>query len=218
MSHRRRTFNPKKSPRYGLPTLLPNELIKFSPKWCYTCLQHFPFQGSHLRPRIYTLVLSIDGGCRPNDRADPNAKAAFAVYLGPNSPDNHAALLDPGEVQTSNRAELGAAIAALRIVGRKRREGEFETVREVILMTDSEYVARSMSSWVWNWERNGWTKSGGGSVENAELQMRLHGLVTALKGSGVSVRFWRVRREWNEEADRMVGRCWMGWCESERWE
>lgn len=205
MSHPRRTFNPKKTPRYGHPTLLPNELIKFSPKWSYTRLHHFPFRGSHLCPRMHTLVLSIDGGCRPNNRADPNAKAAFAVYFGPNSPDNYAALLDPGEVQTSNRAELGAAIAALRIVGTKRREGEFEIVREVILMTDSEYVAKNMSSWVWNWERNGWRKSGGGRVENAELMVRLHGLITALEGSGVSVRFWRVGREWNKEADGMVG-------------
>jgi ribonuclease HI len=63
-----------------------------------------------------TLVLSIDGGCRSNSRTDSNSIAAFAVHFGRSSPDNSAALLDPQEPQTSNRAELHAAIAALQII------------------------------------------------------------------------------------------------------
>lgn len=200
----RRTFNPAKSSRYGIPTFAPNILIKYSPKWSFTRLFSFPFPGSHFRPQMTTLVLSIDGGCHPNDRSDPSSTAAFAVHFGPNNPDNCAALLPKTEPQTSNRAELHAAIMALGIVARKKRAGELEIVREVIVMTDSEYVARSMSLWVWKWERNGWRTKEGGEVENQDLIVVLHGLGKGLEREGVNVRFWRVGREWNGEADGMV--------------
>ena len=93
---------------------------------------------------------------------------------------------------------------ALGIVARKKREGELEIVREVIVMTDSEYVAKSMSLWVWKWERNGWRTSRGGEVENQDLIVVLHGLGKGLEREGVSVRVWRVGREWNGEADGLV--------------
>lgn len=126
------------------------------------------------------------------------------MYFGPGSVDNHAATLAHEEPHTSNRAELHAAIAALEVVERKRDGGELELVREVILMTDSEYVARSMDSWVWNWERNGWRKKKGGAVENQDLLGALHGMMERLEMSGMRILFWRVGREWNVEADEMV--------------
>lgn len=204
----RRNFNPEKSGRYGLPTFTPDILVKYSPKWQYSRLFNFPFRGSHFRPRMRTLVLSIDGGCRVNDRSKDTNRAACAVYFGLNCPFNYAAtlhMLSPKEAETSNRAELSAAICALDIMERRIDAGEVDLVKELIIKTDSEYVARSMHEWVWAWEKNGWTKSGGRSVKNHDLMRRLHEKIKVFEQEyRMHVRFWRVGREWNEEADAMV--------------
>jgi ribonuclease HI len=71
-------------------------------------------------------------------------------------------------------------------------------------MTDSTYVAQSMSCSVWNWERNGWKTSGGGDVLNRDLIEGLHGVISGLEEDGMHVRIWRVGREWNGDADAMV--------------
>jgi ribonuclease HI len=84
-------------------------------------------------------------------------------------------------------------------------KGEAELVREVILMTNSEYVARRMNAWVWRWERSGCETSGREEVKNKNLLVRLHEIIKGLEEQdAVNVRFWRVSREWNEVADAMV--------------
>ena len=144
----RRNFNPKKTARYGRPTFDPNVLVKYSPKWQYSRLFNFPFSGSRFRPRMRTLVVSIDGGCRVNDRSKTTNRAACAVYFGPNNADNYSGMLRKDQDQTNNRAELQAAIVALTIMRRRMAAGEVDLVRELIIKTDSSYVANCMNQWV----------------------------------------------------------------------
>jgi ribonuclease HI len=70
---------------------------------------------------------------------------------------------EPGGT-TNNRMELTAAIMALESLTRPA---------VVKLHTDSVYVRSGITSWLKNWERNGWMTSDRKPVKNADLWQRL---------------------------------------------
>lgn len=65
---------------------------------------------------------------------------------------------------TNNRMELTAAIMALEALTRPA---------VVKLHTDSVYVRSGITSWLKNWERNGWRTADKKPVKNADLWQRL---------------------------------------------
>lgn len=155
----RRNFDPAMSRRYGWGKLNPDELVKYSPKWKYSRLFYLPSSGGRSRPSMRTIVISVDGGSRGNNRNNPNSLAAYGVYFGPNCPRNTRGLLDPDDPQTSSRAELEAVHKALLYVQGMTMFGELDGWHEVILKLDSEYVAKSFSEWIWKWEDNNYYSS-----------------------------------------------------------
>ncbi|KIW74855.1 hypothetical protein Z517_11625 [Fonsecaea pedrosoi CBS 271.37] len=199
----RRNFNPRKTKRYGRQTFDPGFLVKYSPKWKYARLYNFPYPGAHWQPRMRTMVIAVDGGSRGNNRNDPKSRAAYGVYFGPDCPRNTQALLPPSAPQTSSRAELEAVRKALEIVQEMKRAGELDGWREIIIKLDSDYVAKSLGEYIWTWERNGFMTRKGTPVEHGDLIRELHGTITQLEREG-AVRFWRIGREWNREADALV--------------
>ena len=44
---------------------------------------------------------------------------------------------------------------------------------ELILVTDSEYVRKGITEWIFNWKRNGWRTSTKKPVKNADLWREL---------------------------------------------
>ncbi len=90
--------------------------------------------------------------------------------------------------------ELLAVIAALRTLPSP------STVR---VFTDSQYVAKGMTSWIHGWRRKGWKTASGDPVKNRDLWEELDSLA----------RRHRVRFEWirghnghpeNERADTLA--------------
>jgi len=71
---------------------------------------------------------------------------------------------------TNNRMELTAAIEALSAVA--------STGGPVAMYTDSTYVIKGISEWIWAWRRRGWKTAEGGDVLNRELWQALEALVT----------------------------------------
>lgn len=143
-------------------------------------------------------LVYADGACMNNGQAEP--QAGWAVVYGP---DNAVSgrLEDKGpfghpSVATSNRAELRAAIAVLRLSD-WRGEG-FETI---VIATDSAYVVDGATSWVKGWLRNGWKTRIGDNVKNKDLWELLLGEVERWKGCALDVAFWRIPRELNTYAD-----------------
>jgi ribonuclease HI len=61
---------------------------------------------------------------------------------------------------TNNQMELLGTIAALRKI--PQAEG-------VLLYTDSTYVIKGISQWIWGWMKNGWKTAEGKDVSNKEL-------------------------------------------------
>ena len=78
---------------------------------------------------------------------------------------------------TNNRMELTGAIEALSEVR--------EIAGQVAVYTDSTYVIKGISEWIWAWRRRGWKTAEGNDVSNRDLWEQLAGLVDA-RGKGAS--------------------------------
>lgn len=86
------------------------------------------------------------------------------------TPDGHVREMGDGDkVTTNNRMEMAATIAALRAV-KKNKE-------KVDLYTDSTYVIRGITQWIWGWRKNGWRTGEGEEVSNRDLWEELFKIV-----------------------------------------
>lgn len=65
---------------------------------------------------------------------------------------------------TNNRMELMAAISGLEALKKPA---------VVDLTTDSQYVRQGITSWIFNWKKNGWRTSDRKPVKNVDLWQRL---------------------------------------------
>jgi ribonuclease HI len=76
---------------------------------------------------------------------------------------------------TNNKMELTAAIQALTAIGTLNGP--------VAIHTDSTYVIKGISGWIWGWRKRGWKTAEGTDVLNRDLWQALDGLVNA-RGAG----------------------------------
>jgi ribonuclease HI len=77
---------------------------------------------------------------------------------------------------TNNRMELMAVIEALEHIN-KNYKGH-----EVSIYADSAYVLGGVTTWIHNWERNGWRTANKKEVLNQDLWQALIALVRAFDG------------------------------------
>jgi ribonuclease HI len=99
---------------------------------------------------------------------------------------------------TNNQMELTAVIEALR-----RLRG---AVGVVALHTDSTYVIRGITQWVYGWQRRGWTTAEGQPVLNRPLWEELLALVRERGRGAISWHYVRGHSEvpGNERADEIA--------------
>ncbi len=103
-----------------------------------------------------------DGACKGNP--GPGGWGALLRYKGQERE------VYGGEPDTTNnRMELLAVISALETLTRPSR---------VRVTTDSKYVKNGITSWIYNWKRNGWKTANRKPVKNDDLWRRLDGLVS----------------------------------------
>ncbi|KAI9869317.1 MAG: hypothetical protein M1813_000106 [Trichoglossum hirsutum] len=148
-----------------------------------------------------SIVVAVDGACRGNGTANPNA--GYAVFFGPGSAFNEADRLPDTARHTSQRAEIYAAQAAIDVL---RTRVQLARHQRIVVVTDSDYLAKSMSEHVYKWVSNGWLNAKGQSVVNGPALGRLHSTICELEAQGKRVRFWRVPRDCNRDADELVNR------------
>jgi len=81
---------------------------------------------------------------------------------------------------TNNRMEIQAVIEALKyIVENQKIIGN----SEVIIHADSAYVLGGVTTWIHNWEKNGWKTANKKPVMNQELWQEMISLVRQFKGN-----------------------------------
>ena len=90
-----------------------------------------------------------DGACSYNGRE--GAKSAIGVYFGEDDPRNVSRRI-VGK-QTNNTAELSAVLEAHRLI-----EADVAAGRRVVIVSDSEYVLRCVTTFGARCAREGWTK------------------------------------------------------------
>lgn len=122
-----------------------------------------------------SIVVFTDGAAKGN----PGPGGWGVVVI---TPDEHVTELGGGAAHTTNnRMELCGAIAALEHLAQHEAH--------VTVHSDSSYVIKGITEWVWGWQRRGWKTATGGDVLNRDLWEQLAGLVTE-RGKG------RIRWQW----------------------
>ncbi len=100
---------------------------------------------------------------------------------------------------TNNRMEVSAALHALRSVA--------AVELPVHLYTDSTYLIRGITQWIWGWRRNGWKTAEGKEVVNRDLWEELSRVVSA-RSTGCKVEWKWVRghtgHDGNERCDAIA--------------
>ncbi len=100
-----------------------------------------------------TIEIYTDGACRGNP-----GKGGWGVLMRINGKESH---YFGGEINTTNnRMELMAAIEGLKLLSNPSN---------LILVTDSEYVRKGITQWIFNWKKNGWMTSAKKPVKNSDL-------------------------------------------------
>ncbi|MFN7728927.1 MAG: ribonuclease HI [Bdellovibrio sp.] len=139
-------------------------------------------------------IISIytDGACSGNP--GPGGWGAIVIF-----PEGFVRELGGKDAPvTNNQMELMGAISALSFI--KDRDGD------VVLFTDSTYVIRGITQWVWGWKKRGWKNAAGEEVSNRDLWERLHHLVLARKGSKIEWQYIRghTGNPGNERCDEIA--------------
>ena len=69
------------------------------------------------------------------------------------------------QLTTNNQMELTATIEALKAILKPSN---------IALYTDSQYVKNGITSWIFNWKKNGWKTANKKPVANKDLWIELH--------------------------------------------
>lgn len=181
------------------PTSQPLELFPPTPTVSHEV--RFIHRNNGNRVLAYT-----DGACINNGQLEP--RAGWAVVLGnPENDEEESRNIVSGRLEnegpfgddgaaTSNRAELRAVIAALRVC-----DWHDKGFNNIVIATDSSYVVEGATSWAKGWVRKGWKTRVGDDVKNKDLWDLLLGDVERWKLKGLSVDLWKIPRENNTDAD-----------------
>ena len=133
------------------------------------------------------VVIYTDGSCTGNP--GPGGYAAIIDEAG-----ERREITGAERQTTNNRMELMAVIKALASID------EPSIVRVV---TDSQYVAKGMKSWIHGWRRKGWKTASGAPVKNRDLWEELDRLANKHRMSWEWVRGHDGHPE-NERADTLA--------------
>jgi ribonuclease HI len=123
------------------------------------------------------IVVFCDGAAKGNP-----GPGGWGVVIA--TPDGHVTELGGSAPHTTNnKMELTAAIQALTDIN--------EVEGKVTVYTDSSYVIKGISEWIWGWKRRGWKTAEGGDVLNRDLWQELDALATARGRGGISWEYVR---------------------------
>lgn len=110
-----------------------------------------------------SIVIYTDGACSGNP-----GKGGWGAIV--TLPSGHVKELGGvNESTTNNRMEMMAAIQALKYIKDEKLPVKF--------FTDSTYVIRGITQWIWSWRRNGWKNAEGNEVTNQDLWEKIFSLV-----------------------------------------
>lgn len=136
-----------------------------------------------------SVEMFTDGACRGNP--GPGGWGVLMRYQG-----KEKSLCGGEHSTTNNRMELMAAIEGLKHLSRPC---------QVTLTTDSQYVRKGITEWIFNWKKNNWRTAAKKPVKNADLWRELDEQVARHDVTWHWVKGHSGHRE-NEIADELANR------------
>ena len=103
------------------------------------------------------ITIYTDGACSGNP--GKGGWGAILIYA-----KEEKYLSGSNQLTTNNQMELIATIEALKAIIRPRN---------IALYTDSQYVKNGITSWIFNWKKNGWKTANKKPVANKDLWIEL---------------------------------------------
>lgn len=149
-----------------------------------------------------SLIVAIKGTCRRNGLE--GAQAGYGIFFASSTQDlNTRGLVPVSSPQTSQYASLFATMRALDIIHQLMIAGE--DLSHVVFKTDSDYIAKGLSRFVWKWQSNGYKNFKGQPVVNGRAFKYLHERVDLLEREyRIRVSFCLVGKEFNLQADQLA--------------
>jgi ribonuclease HI len=136
-----------------------------------------------------------------------SGKGGFGVVVCEGKPNQEpedykliAAYSERAEATTNNRMEMSSVLYALKVYG-----AAADDFTCPIVYSDSMYTINSFTTWIKSWRRNGWTRYGGGTLENLDLIQEYDDL-TERQGRSIELRYVKGHNghKWNELADDLA--------------
>ena len=103
------------------------------------------------------ITIYTDGACSGNP-----GKGGWGAVLIQNKEEKY--LSGSNKFTTNNQMELIATIEALKSIVKPSN---------ITLYTDSQYVKNGITSWIFNWKKNGWKTANKKPVANKDLWIEL---------------------------------------------
>jgi len=91
---------------------------------------------------------------------------------------------------TNNRMELQAVIEALKYLSARQGLAENKKKDKVKIFADSNYVLLGVTSWIFNWEKNGWRTANKKPVLNQNLWKEL---IELIRNYGNKINWQKVK-------------------------
>lgn len=127
---------------------------------------------------LNSLIIFTDGACTGNP--GPGGWASILIF-----PEGRIQELGGGNPETTNnRMELVGALRALAVL-------EESPSPNIFLYTDSTYVIRGITQWIFGWKSRGWRNAEGNEVSNRDLWEELHRQVQRLKPAKIEWKYVR---------------------------
>lgn len=141
-----------------------------------------------------SFVIYTDGACSGN----PGPGGWGAIVYTPSIQGNDARVDELGagdHSTTNNRMEMTGVAEALKLVLERVQHLTDSERRKmsVFIFTDSVYVIRGITQWIFGWMRLGWKNQQGEAVANKELWIHLGDVVKSLKTMGIQLDWNYVR-------------------------
>jgi ribonuclease HI len=110
-------------------------------------------------------IIFTDGACLGNP--GPGGYAAVITIAG-----EEQIIVGRDRSTTNNKMEMTAAIKALEAVSQDL---------PIVIHSDSQYVIKGATEWLWGWKAKGWRKADGKPVMNQDLWMQMDALMVGRK-------------------------------------
>lgn len=129
-------------------------------------------------PSFDSIKIFSDGACTGNP--GPGGWGTVVVR-----PDGHVRELGGRDLQTTNnRMELTGSIRGLAAI-------ESPPPAPIEMFTDSTYVIRGITEWIWGWRQRGWKNAAGHDVANRDLWEELSRQVARMHPGEIEWRYVR---------------------------